>query len=417
MALAESAELSSVRSEIAMARSDLEQVEAAYYPQLESVALVGPTRDAKEPEVVGGRMTDPSPSLSASSIGVFGRLDLTMTQPLYTFGKLSHRREAADRGVRVSEHRLDQKRAEVVLRVRQLYYGLVMARAGMASAKEAAGFFDEAGRTIRRLLELGSPGVRESDLYKVDAYRADVLRSMAEAEKGAEAASYALRSMAGLPIGTALDPADEILRLRDGPLEPLETQLRKARENRPEFKQLEEAAAARESLVKAAVSDRYPSFFAALVVSLAGAPGRDTLDNPYIRDEFNHADAGVLAGLRWSLDFGIGKAKIDRQAAEHAKIRHSLAAAERDILIQVSSLYGKHLEWEAAVKSYGKAAAASRKWVVVALSDFGMGVGTAEEMLQAIEKYGHNQGRYIEALFRYNLSLAELQYATGARAW
>ena len=99
-----------VQSEIAGTKSDLEQVKAAYYPQLESTALVGPVEKAKEPLIVNGRITDPSPSLSISSITVFGRLDLTMTQPLYTFGKLSNREEAASRGIKAKESNSTRKR-------------------------------------------------------------------------------------------------------------------------------------------------------------------------------------------------------------------------------------------------------------------------------------------------------------------
>jgi outer membrane protein TolC len=51
------------------------------------------------------------------------------------------------------------------------------------------------------------------------------------------------------------------------------------------------------------------------------------------------------------------------------------------------------------------------------MADFDMGVGTADDMLRAIERYGQNQGKYIEALFRYNLSLAELENAIGMKTW
>ncbi len=100
LAITRSPEVGEVQSEIGAAQSDLKQVTGAYYPQLESTALIGPVPDAKEPLVMNGRIIDPSPSLSPSSIGIFGRLDLTLTQPLYTFGKLSNRREAASRGVK-----------------------------------------------------------------------------------------------------------------------------------------------------------------------------------------------------------------------------------------------------------------------------------------------------------------------------
>jgi outer membrane protein TolC len=88
-----------------------------------------------------------------------------------------------------------------------------------------------------------------------------------------------------------------------------------------------------------------------------------------------------------------------------------------NIPIQVAKAYQEVLEYEKSAEAYHRAAVASRKWVVSAMADFDMGVGTAEDMLTGIEKYGHNQGGYVEALFNYNLSLAELEYAAGIQSW
>jgi len=417
MAITRSPEIGEIQSEIAGTKSDLAQVRAAYYPQLESTALVGPVEDAKEPLIVNGRITDPSPSLSASSIGIFGRLDVTLTQPLYTFGKLSNRKEAAGRGVRAKEFQVAEKKGQIVLRVKELYYALILARGGLATANESANFFDEAGRRIQRLLELGSANVKESDLYRVEAYRADSIRFKAQAEKGVKVTYFALKSLTGLPPNVEFEPAEKTLPgQRDG-LASLEHYLRNAADKRPEFKQLAEALAAQESQVKAATSDRYPSFFAALKGSLAGAPGREALYNRYIPDEFNHTYAGVVTGVRWNFDFGISKARVDKMRAEYDKLIYTKAFAEMNIPIQVAKSYQEHLEWRAAVESYQRAATASRKWILTAMSDFDMGIGTAYDLLNAIDRYGSNQGKYLEALFRYNLSLAELEYAVGMKTW
>lgn len=413
MAIAQSPEIGEVRSEISSAQSDLAQVKAAYYPQLESTVLVGPVEDAKEPLIVNGRITDPSPAVSASSIGIFGRLDLTMTQPIYTFGKLSNRKEAASRGIKAKKFQLEEKKAQIALRVNQLYYALVLARAGVETANEAGDFFAEAGRRIRRLLELGSPNVRESDLYRIDAYRADSLRFKAEAEKGVKVSYFALKSLIRLPPGVEFEPVEKTLSMKAEGLAGLESYIQKAIDKRPELKQLAEALAAQESQVKAATSDRYPSFFAALKSSLADAPGREALYNRYIRDDFNHTYIGVVGGLKWNFDFGISRAKIDKMMAEYGKLLHTKASAEMNIPLQVAKSYQEHLEWREAAASYLTATNASRKWVLSALADFDMGVGTADEMLRAIERYGQNRGKYLEALFRYNLSLAELEYAVG----
>jgi outer membrane protein TolC len=416
MAIAKSPEIGATLSETEVAQSDLKQVKAAYYPQVQTRGLVGPADDASEPVIRDNKIYDPSPDLSLSSIGIFGRLDMTAVQPLYTFGKLSNRKEAADRAVRAKEFETERKRNEIELRVTQLYYALILARMGISATDEADDFFEDARRRISRLLDMGVPTVAESDLYRVDAFRSDNIRSRAEARKGLEFAHFALKKMLRLPPDQEFEVLESPLTLREKELDDLQDYVQKALTERPEFRQLHEAMEAQKNQVQAARSDRYPSFFLAFEGSLAGAPGRDRLDNPYIPDEFNHAYAALVTGMEWDFDFGIKGAIVDKAASEYKKLLHTKEAAEMNIPIQVAKSYQEILEWKASAVAYQKAAVASRKWTVAAMTEFDMGVGTADNMLRAIEKYGHNQGSYIQALFNYHTAIAELEYAIGMKS-
>ncbi|HSR10566.1 MAG TPA: TolC family protein [Thermodesulfobacteriota bacterium] len=264
---------------------------------------------------------------------------------------------------------------------------------------------------------MGSPNASQSDLYRVDAYRASALRLKAEAEKGARVSYFALKSFLGLNPETDFEPADKTLPTRLQDAAPVATYLEQASAQRPEFKQLAEAIAAQDSQIKAAIADRYPSFFASLIGSVAGAPGREGFHNRYIPDPYNHVYGGVIAGVKWNFDFGIARAKVEKTRAEYEKLLNSKALAKMSIPIQVVKSYQEHMEWKTAMESFRSAASAARKWILTAMSDYDMGVGTAYDLLNAIDRYGQNQGRYLEALLRYNLSYAELEYAAGVKTW
>jgi outer membrane protein TolC len=415
MAITASPEMAEKRSEAASAKSDLAQAQAGYYPQVDTTAIAGPINDARRPEVAGGRIIDPSSS--QWNIGAFGRLNLTMTQPLYTFGKIASRRDAAAHGVVAREVGQLRTSDEIALRVKELYYALVLSRAAIEAAREAGGYFDEARSHMQRLLEAGSSNVVESDVYRVDAYRADIIRGRAEAEKGANISYFALKSLIGLPADKDFEPADKTLTFKVEELNQPEAYIGKALAERPEFKQLEQGLASQRSLVEASRADRYPSFFAAVVGSFAGAPGRETLHNPYINDDFNHLGGTVLTGVNWHFDFGIMKARVEKEMAEYEHLSHTKAKAELNIPIQVIKSYQDVRQWKVAVEAYQTAAVASRKWIVASLTSFDMGTGTADDLLRGIERYGQNRGRYLEALFNYNMSLAQLDYAMGVRSW
>lgn len=412
-AVAVSPEAGEAKSDLIAAKSSLEQAKAAYYPQLESTAVVGPVKNAEEPIIVNHRIYDPSPGLSLSSIGIFGRLDFTVIQPLYTFGKLSNEKEAARCGIAAKQLEIDKTADSIALRVSQLYYALILARSGISAAQDAENFFSDARDRIQRLLKAGSANVSESDLYMVDAFRAGAVRSQAEAGKGIKVATFALRSMLEIPPGIPFEVVPEPLEIKEKEIRDLNKFVQDALSNRPEFKQLQEALKASRYQAAAAVSELYPSFFLALEASLAGAPGRDHFDNPYIDDDFNHAHAGVVAGAKWEFDFGIKKARIEEARAEYQKLLYTRKKAEMNIPVQVTNAYQDIIEWKKSAKIYHDAAVSSRKWVVSAFADFDMGIGTAENLLRAIEKYGDNQGSYIEALYNYHLGVANLKYATG----
>lgn len=410
-AIAESPEMGKAESEVLAARSSLDQVKAAYFPQLDSTAVVGPVRDAKAPVIVDNRIQDPSPSLGFSSIGIFGRLDFTVTQPVYTFGKLSNNKEAAKYGVAAKKIETDKVKDDIAYRVTQLYYALILARSEIDAAKDADSFFNDERERFQRLLKAGSPNVSESDLYMVEAYRAGVLHAQIEAQKGIKFTTYALRAMLNIPSDTQFEVVSRPLEMNEK--EDLNTLVRQALSNRPEFKQLREALKAREYQTAAAESDLYPSIFVALEGRFAGAPGREHFENQYIDDEFNHAGIGVVAGLNWQFDFGIKKARVSEARAQYQQMLYTRKKAEKYIPVQVAKAYEDIVEWKKSAKIYRTATAASRKWVVAAIADFDMGIGTAENLLRAVEKYGDNQGKYVQTLLNYHLAAAELQYATG----
>ncbi len=414
MAVANSPQIAQIKSETAAVRGDLDQVTAAYYPQFESTLITGPVSDAVEPRVQGDHIIDPSPGFGDFELGIFGRLEFILTQPIYTFGKLEYRKAAAQCGLRGQKHQIRLQRSEIVLMVKELYYALVLARQGLGAADEAEKYYDDAYTRIESLLKMESDNADQSDLYKIEAYRADAERFRAEANKGVQVSYFALKQLIGLPAGENFDLPAKALPQEGPKMKNQADYIQSALSQRSELKGLQEGIKVRQFLVEAACSDRWPTFFMALKGSFAGAPGRDNFDSAYFGDEFNHAYAGVIVGMQWEFDFGIKKARVAKARARHRKMVHTLDYATMSIPIQVNKAYQDVIHWETAVKTSDKAAGAARKWVITAFANFDMGIGTAKNISDAIDRYGHNRGNYIEALYRYNIALAQLEFVVGA---
>ncbi len=410
LAVEKSHEIAQTESDVMSAVSDFNQVQAAHYPQVEVKSLFGPVDGTRRPEVRNNRIHDPSPDFQ---LGIFGKLEFTIMQPVYTFGKLTNRKSAAEHGVEARRARIEKNRNDITLRIKQLYYALVLARQGVETADESEDFYNDAKKRIKRLLDVGSINVTESDLYQVDAFMSEAKSFRAKAKRGENVTYFALKAMIEMPPDQDFEVPDRSLPMDAMKYEDQSTCIQRALAWRPELQELKEGIEAKRYMIEAKRSDRYPSFFVAAHGSLAGAPHRETLKNPYIHDDFNHVYAGIVAGMKWDFDFGIRKARVNKARAEYKKLLHTRGYAEQNIPIEVANLYQEALHWKTSAEAYETAALAARRWIISAFSDFDMGVGTAKNMFDAIEKYGQNRGNYLNSIFQYNLSIAQLENAMG----
>ena len=186
-------------AEVALAKKD--QADAARFPQIELTAVVGPSPRAR------GTVEGGSPDRKDNPVvtNVFERIEMTLVQPLYTFGKITGFREAAAEGVKVDKAKVEEKAADLVLRIKELYYGRLLADDLLGLIDEIRGDLDKAIEKTERQLKADAPGVDEVDLYKLKAFRGEILKNRNEAQKGFDLATTGLRTFAGLDPGQSLE--------------------------------------------------------------------------------------------------------------------------------------------------------------------------------------------------------------------
>ena len=417
MALQFSPEVKATQSEVTLAKEQKNEARGYRWPQFDAVALGGVVSNARRGEVrqVGKDKTlfYPDPAGSIHGVNVFGNLTFTLTQPLYTFGKIAYREEAAAKNIVVKQSGVDLKKGEVMYQVAQAYYGLILANQGKDAVADARTYLRDARERVTRLLRVNSPNVRESDQYRLAMYEGGVEKFAAQADEGSKVAYQALKALVGYGPGQDFRVPQEL----PNPTAPsggLDYYISTALEMRPEFTQLKHGLAARQLLVDAAKADRYPSFFFAVLGQVAGAPGREHNPDPYVNDWFNGVGAMPAVGAQWHFDFGILKAKVGQARAELDQLRYTEKQALLGIPVEVARDYGKVQENYKASLGLEKAYVNARRWLVTAFSNFDMGLGKMEDIFQAFERFGSFRGDYLTALFDYNLAVAQLDKSSGA---
>ncbi|MBI5211970.1 MAG: TolC family protein [Nitrospirae bacterium] len=404
-----SPEIGESRYEEEVYKSKKMQADSAVYPQIEMLALTGPSPRAKMEQISPTINT----SVGTTVNGIFGSADATLIQPLYTFGKISSYREAASSGVKVARAGVGKKTSDIILRTKELYYGLLLARDMRNLALEVKDELVESIKKAEKQIEIGSPWADEVNLFKLKAFLGEIDKNLNETEKGIALAKDALVTSMGLQRGTNFDVADSSLTPDSRVADDLQNNLRNALNLRPEFIQLKEGLNARNALVNAEKSNFYPQLFVGLKASVAGATNRDKVDNPYLYDFFNHTYGAAFMGIKWSLDFGITEGRVKEAQAEYHKLLEKKKFADEAIPFQVRKVYFDMEEAKKNIVETEKAYKNARKWLVAAVANFDLGIGDAKDIADAAVAYAQMKADNLRSMYNHRMSFANLLYATG----
>ena len=403
-------ELGEAQADIALATSKLDEAKSYRFPQMELTTLVGPAPIAYRNVISPAIKTDKPFSFNA--LTWFTSADATIIQPLYTFGKISENMKAATHGIEVDRSRKQQRANEIVLKVNEYYYGLLLAREMKELVLEIEEILIKAREKARKLLDQGSDSVDEVDLYKLDAFSGIATKYLEEAKKGEALALAALKARMGMPAEAELVIGTERLVIVDVEIPSLESYVEKSRARRPEFYQIAEGLKARSALVEAAKANYYPDIFLGGLFSWAYADERDRINNPYINDQFKHLNGGVALGARWKLDFGITGAKVAAERAQYNRLLSTKEFADANIPLQVKKYYLDLIEARNSATATRGAYLNAKKWAVTAIANFDFGMGPAKDIFEALQAYSSMRSDFFKSIYNYRIAAANLDYAT-----
>lgn len=410
IALKSAPELGEAQADIELTASKLAEAKSYRFPQLNVTTLFGPAPQARAQDFLA---TDRD-TIRLNTLTWFTSADATLIQPLYTFGKISENMKAATHGIEVDRSRKVQRANEIALKVKEYYFGLMLARESKELILEVQDDLDKARTTAKKLLDQGSASVDETDIYKLDAFSGEVAKYLEEAQKGERLALAALRTRLGLPGDAVIEiGGSERLTMGGGVVPEYDTFVEKARARRPEFRQIAEGLKARSALVEAARANYYPDIFLGGLFSWAYAEDRDRINNPYITDPFKHAIGGIALGARWKLDFGITGAKVAGEQAQYNRLLSTKEFADANIPLEIRKYYLELLEAEHSAADTQKAYTNAKKWAVAALANFDFGIGPAKEIFDALQAYARMRAAYFQSLYNYRIARANLDYASG----
>ncbi len=402
-------ELGEYKKDIEIYKAKLEQAEGGAFPQIEIMALAGPSPKA-EKEAISPEIKTNEKSTTIN--GVFGMLTMQVLQPIYTFGKISSYKKAALGVIKVSEAELEKKRSELIVKTKELYWSLALVRDLRVLANEIKNDLEKAIKRTEEDLKKDIPSAEELTLYKLRTYLGEVNRNLNEIDKNEKIIVEALKFMTGLTSFQNLDIITPSLKYEELSFAK-DDLIANAFKHRPEMIQINEGLKARQALIDVEKSNLYPQIFALIKGNFSGATNRDRIHNPYISDPLNTSYVAAVLGMKLNIDFGITKGKIREAELEYEKILEKKKLAEQGIPLQIMKAYLEYLEASKSAKDMEEAFQNAKKWLVTVDANIDMGIGDTKDLADAVLAYATTRINHLKSLYNQKMAIANLMNASG----
>ena len=407
-------DLEEPRAAIQEAKASADRARAGWLPRGELRAIFGIVNGARVGEVPEGLPEELAPLFSddgagdpLNELGPFLRANLRVTQPLFTFGKISHGIAAAEAGVEARKAELNRQASDIRLEVRKIYYGYQLASELVRALDSLASNFSDALEKAEGRLGSAEAPVTQADILKLRIAANSIKKRVLELRRQRDVSILAFRRAIGRKLDEPVFPSSERLKpakIGTSLLEQLEVKAFAS----PAWRAAQAGLQAREEAAASAQSQLYPDVFIGVQVEANWAPTRDDIRNPFLRDEFNRIRGGPFFGVRWPIDLAVKLARRDKARAEVSIQRARVERARVGLPLKIRRAYLKYNEKRQAMALSRQNRKASRGLSFLTAANFRIGVGEAKDILESLGLYGRSLAEYYRSVFEHNLAVGEL---------
>ncbi len=299
-------------------------------------------------------------------------------------------------------HQLGRTEQQIVYRVVDSYYGVLLAAKQLEVAEQAA----KTSQSImdRSQARFDSGLVVESDLLTAKVRMAGRQQELIRARNNLDLARAQLSTAMGVPVDTVFQPV-EALGERTLPVPVLEEVEKQALTNRPDLKRIHSEEAAQQQSVAMA-----KSAFGPRVNAFAGWE----MDDP----TFVAGGGGNnwLGGVEVQFDLfqgGAKRAELSRERALEERVTATKQVATDGVRLEVRRAYYNLDSARQEVEVARAAIAQAQESLRINQDRYEGGLTTITDLLGAEEATRRSQTDYWEAVYRLHTSYANLELASG----
>ncbi|WP_425058292.1 hypothetical protein SCACP_29370 [Sporomusa carbonis] len=326
--------------------------------------------------------------------------EVSLSIPVYSGGNLESQIDQAKLNLRVADLNIDATKQQLKQSVTAYYFNVLQYRNELQISQETVDNYVGHLKNVQAQYDAGM--VAKSDVLASEVSLANAQNSLIKAQNNYQLAVSSLNNAIGLPLDSELKLKEDLK------YEPYSLTLddcaRYAMANRPEIAEYQAKIAIARDDVKIAKSGYRPT------VEFTAA--QDWYDNKLPGSK--NSNWLVALTLSWKIfDCGLNNAKV-KQAQSSVDTALEQARQKRDaILLEVRQYYLSMQEAEKRIDTSKVAVKQAEENLRIAEVRYNAGVGTNLDVLDAVLSLNQAKTNYIQALYDYNTSKAQLDRAMG----
>ena len=373
-------------------RSSVGEAEADYYPQIDwssGYSKISPVSGSNSS--TSTRASDTFDQYSSS---------VNLRQNIYNFGKTAAQVRIQRLNLDASHSDLQNVTSQVVLNVRQAYYGILKATRDRDVAEEAVKQFQQHLEQAKGFYEVGTKP--KFDVTKAEVDLSNSKLDLIRAENSLRIAVATLNNSMGVPDAPEYDVVDNLFFQEFGIT--FEDAINEAYKNRPDLASARFRTRVAVESIDLAKTGHYPALTGSAAYRHTG-------------EEFP-LDEGWEAGMTLSFPLFSGYLTTHQVAGSRAALRVQTANEEllrQNIFFEVQQAYLSLKEAGERVPAAGLVVKQAEENLELANGRYATGVGSPIEVTDAQVGLSNAKKSYTQALYDYKIAHASLEKAMGVR--
>jgi outer membrane protein TolC len=386
-------------------QAKVHQAAWAYFPRIQLETGLAPI-----PEV---RDQGSGKEINWETWGIYYRVQVTVVQPVCTFGKVLHLQKAARRGLDVGRAEIEIARWDLRVRAAQAWYGKQLAAELDALLREGEKWLAKAHRRMERLRDQDAPEYDQSEHLRLKSRTSEFHKLDADNRLLTRVSHEGLRILLSLPTEApvAVEPGE--LAPIAFELRPASRYLEAAHEAAPRMRLARAGKAAKDELAKARFAEIWPDLVLLSEAHYEGATVGDDLiatsDDPLV-----HLPVTALIGLRWNLNLPQNLLRAEEARAEARRAAEELGALEDLTELRVHELHQKLENAKRLIGAYLASHKAAQAWLATTWEVYEEGFGSFRDVMDALVQFYAQKLGYLQAVHSHNLLVWELGQLIGA---